>query len=209
MNVFPASMYVDHTYVWCLWRSVRRLRFPGSVSHHMGPANWTQVLYKSSKCSSLVSCRSRPHIKVGIFLSPGEDSWRFSNSSDSNWEFYHSYLPPSTQSMLQISRLPPIRTPALNSGPPVLLTMKLFINHGFQWSPPRFQELFRMNQELKKALCIQFLVYIKEYNSSISKWGRCTGQSTEVNVRDLCLLQVHHALLIHIPNQNAIISSFL
>lgn len=65
-----------------------------------------------------------------------------------------------------------------------------------------------MNQELKKALCIQFLVYIKEYNSSISKWGKRTRQSMEMNVRDLCLLQVHHALLIHIPNQNAIILSF-
>lgn len=167
MNVFPACMFVDHTYVWCLWRSVRRLRSPGSVNHHMGPANWTHVLCKRSKCSSLLSCLSRPHIKVpnikvGLFLSPGEDSSRFSNSSDNNWEFYHSYLPPSTQSMLQISRLPPIQTPALSPGPTVLLTMKIFINHGFQWSPPHFQELVRMNQELKKALCIQFLVYIKK-----------------------------------------------
>lgn len=146
MNVFPAPVYVDHTYVWCLWKSVRRLRFPGSVSHHMGPANWTQVLCQSSKCSSLQSCLSRPHIKVpnikvGIFLSPGEDSWRFSNSSDSNWEFYHSYLPPSTQSMLQISRLPPIRTPAWNSGPLYFWPWSYLLTMGSNDPLPVFKNL--------------------------------------------------------------------
>lgn len=121
-------------------------RFPGSVSHHMGPANWTQVLCLSGKCSSLLSCLSRPHIKVpnikvGIFLSLAEDSWRFSNSSDSNWEFYHSYLPPSTQSMLQISRLSPIRTPAWNSGPLYFWPWSYLLTMGSNDPLPVFKNL--------------------------------------------------------------------
>lgn len=66
-----------------------------------------------------------------------------------------------------------------------------------------------MAQELKKALGIQFLVYIKEYNSRVSKWERCPGQSMEV--KGLAPVSSSGAplmTLIHTPNQNAIIRVF-